>query len=293
MDDFYVTLSSHTDNKYYENSLLNFTNKLASRISLKGNWEVGLSSISLTNYRLNLIESQEMHFYYYDIKQSITKWSIKIPRGSIVRIDHFYQHLNRLIDSFELGLRKKAGFSTIVLPRFKLDKKSEFIYFELGSFNSKPVFADIPELTCKILGFDRELVKAEATNTFKLIEEEISKDSTYKYKLTDANRYVWAKYRYNLLGKFHSMFVYCSIIKESYVAEKIVPLLRCFETPLDANYGGQIALNFDNPQYIPVRSKEIDNIEIKIKNEDGDPFPFEHGRVLVVLHFRRKYYKSN
>ena len=265
MDDFYVTLTSHTNSKYYENSLSNFTNKLASRISLKGDWDVGLSSISLTNYWLNLAESQEMHFYYYDIKHKITQWSVKIPKGSVVRIDLFYVYLNRLIDSFELRMKKKAGFSNMILPRFKFDKKSEFIYFELGSFNSQPVFADIPELTCNILGYNRQLLKDKIRNTFEIIEKEVTKDTSFKYALDDDNRYVWADYRYNLLGKYHTMFIYCSIIKESYVGEQIAPLLRCVETPLDSNYGGQIAINFDNPQYLPIRIKEIDNIEIRIK----------------------------
>ena len=289
MDDFYVTLTSHTNSKYYENSLSNFTNKLASRISLKGNWEVGLSSISLTNYWLNLTESTNINFYYYEKGEQYVDPSIKIPKSSIVNIEHFIKTLNSLLDSGETKLKSRTGFADIILSRFHYDKKTEFVFFNPGSFKKFQVFPDISQEICDILGFKKENIREVTKQRFKMYDIGLKNDPTYTHKtLKGSEKSIWADNRYNLLGKFHSMFVYCSIIKESHVGEQIVPLLRCIETPLDSNYGGQIALNFENPQYIPVRTKEIDNIEIKIKDEDGAPFPFEHGRVILTLHFRKK-----
>ena len=44
---------------------------------------------------------------------------------------------------------------------------------------------------------------------------------------------------------------------------------------------------FDHVQYIPIMSREFGTIETEIRDDTGRPVPFERGKVMVTLHFRR------
>ena len=41
------------------------------------------------------------------------------------------------------------------------------------------------------------------------------------------------------------------------------------------------------PQYVPVRTKSFESVEILLRNDAGEPVPFERGKVVVTLHFRQ------
>ena len=64
-----------------------------------------------------------------------------------------------------------------------------------------------------------------------------------------------------------------------------VPLLRV--VPVEGEDGQRVSRAFVSPQYLPVSRKEFESIEINIKRSSGQVVPFETGRCIVNLHFRR------
>jgi hypothetical protein len=91
----------------------------------------------------------------------------------------------------------------------------------------------------------------------------------------------------DILGSFHSLFVYSDIVESSFVGNSHTQLLRIVEVPSGKKYGDQCVLTYSQPHYMPLRSTEFRTIEIDVKDDTGERIPFKFGRVIVTLHFRK------
>ena len=65
------------------------------------------------------------------------------------------------------------------------------------------------------------------------------------------------------------------------------PLLRVVDAA--RNFGDLIHRLYTTPQYVPVSKKEFNTLEIDIRDDTGRPVPFEFGKVVATLHFRRSW----
>jgi len=83
----------------------------------------------------------------------------------------------------------------------------------------------------------------------------------------------------------HFLYVYSDVVQSQIVGNSQVPLIRI--VPAEGKEGDHITTRFTSPQYLPVSKKQFETIEIDIKRDTGEKVPFEFGRVLVTLHFRR------
>ena len=79
--------------------------------------------------------------------------------------------------------------------------------------------------------------------------------------------------------------VYTDIIKSQYHGDVVVPVLRT--VTVKGEHGSYVSKNFKRPHYVPLNKKIFDTISINIRDEAGDLVAFEHGNVIVTLHFRR------
>ena len=84
---------------------------------------------------------------------------------------------------------------------------------------------------------------------------------------------------------FESLYVYTNVVEPRVVGDSLVPLLRI--VPLSGSQGDTVSKTFQKTQYVPVLCKEFGTIEIDIRDDTGRPVPFERGKVVVTLHFRR------
>jgi hypothetical protein len=41
-------------------------------------------------------------------------------------------------------------------------------------------------------------------------------------------------------------------------------------------------------QYVPVQTKSFEDVEILLRNDTGDPVPFERAKVIATLYFRKQ-----
>jgi len=65
----------------------------------------------------------------------------------------------------------------------------------------------------------------------------------------------------------------------------LVPLL-C-NVHVHGNHGDIIEKMFDTPHYVPVLANEVDRVQIEIKDDRNQLVPFDFGKVVVKLHFRK------
>ena len=83
---------------------------------------------------------------------------------------------------------------------------------------------------------------------------------------------------------FSSMYVYCNVLEHIPVGHTKAPLLRIVQ--LSGKSGDIVHAIYEKPLYVPLQQKNFDSMEIDIRCDIGKPIPFEHGKVIVTLHFR-------
>jgi hypothetical protein len=85
----------------------------------------------------------------------------------------------------------------------------------------------------------------------------------------------------------HSIFVYSNIVEHYFVGNSFAQLLRLVEVPNNSNYGEQVVLRYDQPHYIPLQTHSFDTIQVELKDDTGENIPFEFGRVIIKLIFKK------
>lgn len=83
-----------------------------------------------------------------------------------------------------------------------------------------------------------------------------------------------------------SLFIYINIVCETLVGDSYVPLLRSIHIPT-AEYGTTVHQNIENPIYIKLNRNEIKDIEVQICDDSGVLVPFQEGKCLLMLHFKK------
>jgi hypothetical protein len=90
------------------------------------------------------------------------------------------------------------------------------------------------------------------------------------------------------LSTFTSIYTYCNIVQPQIVGDTSAQLLRSI--PVEGKYGDVVTRTFTNVQNFPVQTKSFEDVKILLRNDTGDPVPFERGKVIATLHFRQHTY---
>ena len=86
-------------------------------------------------------------------------------------------------------------------------------------------------------------------------------------------------------GGFSSMYVYTDIVDAQFVGDVKVPLLRIVNT--QGNYGDNVNASFRYMQYVPIKVKSFETIEINIKDDKNENVSFGFGKSIATLHFKQ------
>ena len=97
------------------------------------------------------------------------------------------------------------------------------------------------------------------------------------------NKKMMAKYPPDMRGGVESLYVYCDVIENQFIGDTRAPLLRI--VPVRGHYNEIIGEVYTSPHYVPVLKKEF---EISIKTDRDELVPFQFGKAIVKLHFRRR-----
>ena len=105
-------------------------------------------------------------------------------------------------------------------------------------------------------------------------------------KETKITKTTVSPYVADLNGAMTSIYVYCNIVQPQVVGGTNAKLIR--NIAVDEKMGKIATRTFTNVQYIPVQTKSFGDIEILLRDDTGNPIPFERGKSTVTLHFKQQ-----
>ena len=252
MDQFYLTLPSDSSSKYYpENTTSCFRTKLSDRIDLDGEYEVGLAQFIYPHS-------------WFNFNNSDKKISISFRPNSGKEIVYVFQSAqfpdeNTFVDVLNEWIKK----AKITECTFSWDRWDRRISVLIGHNNGT---IHMSRGLANLLGFEDE--------------------GPYTARTPSVAQYYVAKYTLDLHTGLRMIYVYSDIVSHTVVGDTKVPLLRVCAS--EGKYGEMVSNTFTDIHYISLARSEMDTIEIFINGELGKPVPFEFGKTVVTLHFRRK-----
>lgn len=248
-DHFYLTLPSDSSATYYpNNTIARYVTKLPERNRLDGDYEVGLS------------EFVYPHTWYNVDNRTGIYWigSLDVTTSKLTKT-YLKSGYYRNGDEFTSSLTHQATRAlTDVSVKFAFAERVSRIRMQVQNSDERIVILSWDLL--EFLGFHEKLITTK--------EADLVASTAF-----DAN------------GGLNLMYVYCDVASHVIVGSEKTPLLRVCNVV--GKHGEVAKYTYDRPHYVPVGRREFDTIEIAINNEFGEPVPFEFGKSIVTLHFRR------
>jgi hypothetical protein len=287
MDNFYVLLPSNVKS-FPQNTITNFRTRLASRLLLTDDWEVGLVEISYTLSWYNIPKEEEFSLIYYEngLGKRYSK-GLSLPAGRYDRIQQVIEIINNQLNQIDI-----KDFDFLESPSLEVKERSRKITLNQGILKSnKIIFVEFSKDLCEILGFSKKEMDKKYGSFIinyyaNLATENVKKgidNINYKYDEPESDIKLYtAENPYELSGGCHSLFIYSNIVSPSFVGDSYTQLLRLVEIPNNYKFGEQVKLTYPNTYYIPVLVKDFDVIEIDIKDDMGMNIPFEFGRSIIT-----------
>ena len=91
----------------------------------------------------------------------------------------------------------------------------------------------------------------------------------------------------NLRLSTFALFVYCNVIKETYIGDTMAPILAIVNTDPN-NQTEEAHVTVDRAQFVPLCTSYLSLIEIRITDSQGELIPFKSGNTLIKLILRRQ-----
>ena len=85
---------------------------------------------------------------------------------------------------------------------------------------------------------------------------------------------------------FTSLYVYSNIVEPQIVGDAQAQLLRIVAVSGRGKARNQV-VSFQHVQYLPVSDNGTETIQVLIRRDDGRPVPFQSGKVIITLHFKK------
>lgn len=85
----------------------------------------------------------------------------------------------------------------------------------------------------------------------------------------------------------YNLFVYSNLVRETLVGNVTVPIMRVIPINRE-NDGKYVGKSFEQLRFRPLASNFIEYIDIKISDDMGNNIFFKYGKVITILHIRRR-----
>ena len=319
----YLTLPSNTKDYTQANNTHSFRVQLPEPISLEGRWEVALVDIQYPYSWKNVVGEHfvAMHYrlksglggvtlygkipegHYSDvaaligaIKVGIREAARKAPEveASANLMTYRSQLKIKYRVNVQLSLRQDLPSSLVeLLTDEELEHDTELYDILVQAKQNKEPTQEVAEMEQALsYSFVKE------TNQLQLHLEEGKSINTlvlpgsFKYMLGLESSSLpvgttAARYSPDLTGGLTTLYVHCNIVEPQVVGNYRSELLRTVPVDSRKRFGDTVHKLFNSPHYINVLHKNFDNIKIEIRSDTGEPIPFEYGKVIVKLHFRK------
>lgn len=225
-----------------------YTTKLNSQIELEGDWEVGLTEISIPSEVANVVEG---HCYYNIYLSNV------LVRKIVLKQKH-YERMRNIIRDLHEEQRNGVPLQDHepLLVKFSYIPQSEKFRMVLERRYVAVEFS--PDLA-RLLGFDSDVKYSREEMTGRRLP--------------------------NLIGQIHSVYVYCDLLEHVPVGDTTAPLLRIVDKPVTTH--GNVHQVLNPTLYVPLQKKNFDTVEINIMTDTGVVVPFLMEKSFIVLEFRR------
>jgi hypothetical protein len=252
---FYVTLPSDSSADYYpNNTVARFVTKLLEHIRLDGDYEMGLSELIYPHSWYN-VDNKDGKYWIAAVPKVEEKAFPKIFIQS-----GYYEDGSAFVDV--LNCKCHRAFDDLDV---KFSCSETLGRFSLTIHLTGAHLFGMSEDLQRCMGFGlKTLAFASERQSF----------GTMADRAFDANR------------GLNLMYVYYDVASHTVVGDTKTPLLRVCN--VTGKHGDVARHTYDQPHYVPVGRREFDTIEVAINNELGKPMPFEYGKSVVILHFRRR-----
>ena len=246
---FYAVLPSNASYKTFKNNKLHTYKVQIPRLpSAEGEWVVGLTEISYPSRWPNITD---LGWVYIKWKNSEEPMSYPIESG-------FYSSIPFLLERMEYILSlNKSG----------VESKLSFVYEEFIN----RVGISIAQNVDFTVSFSDNIAAC------------LGFESNKQYSIG----YTRAPFPADINDGLTALYVYSDIVQKRLVGDDMVPLLKVVPAqPMKKQYSHSW-VKFQNVEYVPSVKTHIDTVEINIRRDNGDIIPFENGKVVVTLHFKR------
>ena len=256
MTHFHLTLPSNSSmDAYPDNTLSSYTVKLPEEIDLTGDWEVGLKEIHFPQswYNVTQLDGEFIIDTTHLTDRRIAQQEGNSRRISCLLYPGYYNTCEQLAAAF--------NYTASVSMPLELSDMVTMSYNKInGKFTIKlqhGIRLTLGKPLARMFGLRRNLMISQMSR-----------------RVADIRRGIY------------SLYVYCSICREVIVGDSKVPILRI--VPIQGDHGEYVCNSYNYPTYTPLQRKTFNEITIDIRDDTGSKIPFQSGKLMVILHFRKK-----
>lgn len=253
MASFYYTLPSNSSEYIFqENTQSSYKVKINKQLPItQGKWEVGLSDIQFPKSWYNVTGA----WMRVRLAQNSDPFLIRVKDG-------YYKDIEELVAEMHQGLGSDVRFPDKI--SFRYDRiANRVIIVVLENSDQSPIGVSFSQNLLNVLGFSESKKEGEYFSQGVFVDGP-----------TDINE------------GFSALYVYSDVIENQFVGGYMVPLLQIVPFKNDGKRHNTW-VTFNPIQYLPILDNQADSIEINIKRDNGKLVPFQGGKVVVKLHFRK------
>jgi hypothetical protein len=321
LNNFQYTAPSNSSAAYFPNNKPNeFQVKVPHPITIAGEWEVSLVDIQYHSAWLTLDQPQHFLLWMYPEETRL----FDLINYEADKSDDYYlqgeqswlpaQDINWSRETYTPFTSTNRLHTTIALPAGNYNSISDCVsalnheilmFWSRRKWPAKLAKHKDLELSFHYNSTSKQLITSHiGFNSIQFVSLESSILSgigfhyikTHKHKAV--NRYDEDRLYYVFDGtkagspklqtqtNNNFMYIHSNIIQHQNFGHQKAQLLAI--VPVRSGQGEQSYWKCDPPLYLPLKTSELDSIDIKILNEKGEPFPFSPDKNLIIrLHFRR------
>jgi len=262
---------------YPTNTIAKYITRLPKPLEFDSEWEVGISEIIYPRTWYNVL-TRQCYGYVTNGEHNVTS-RLWVPEG-------YYDNVAEMLDAI--------ATKSFPLTRTNLVEDSDEDMEDTVSFvvdmldkddNNTMVYRHVDGVEFGVVRRTQKVFIRLPQNVNLEISKTFAQTLGFENrKFVGGNEYV-STFAADINRSFATMFVYCDVVRESIVGNTTVPLLRTLN--VEGRYGDIIQKTYHTPIYVPLQRSYFDSIEINIRDDTGRLVPFESGKAIVTLHFRR------
>ena len=255
-----------------ENRLSDYMVHLLKEINLSGSWELGLSEILYPNTWYN-IDTNQFYIFY---QRGALEFVAVLPAG-------YYQQPQYIVRQILQEMRREfQNRNKTLVSEGVLTQPIDFL-FDL-TYNPQT------QLTTMSIQHKKGAPTTDRNGT---AQPDVVVTLSNELASILGFRKVW----YWEIGEYTSasvanvdtvnaIYVYCDVIEHRTVGHTLAPLLAVL--PVTGKPGAYVSKRYDKIQYHPVLKKNLSDIHISLRDDQGKRIRFRKGKVIVTLHLRPK-----